>query len=91
MKDNTKVKGRRNFIKTGLAGITGAFLVPSFPGKDKTSLRPQKKDRKWSNLLISHRRQQQRPGGANRLQRRQDWQNCKRPAKDNNHTDFHRS
>jgi hypothetical protein len=47
MSDNTKIKGRRNFIKTGLTGLTGALLLPSVTKKDKTPLNPQKKDRKF--------------------------------------------
>jgi predicted aldo/keto reductase-like oxidoreductase len=47
MSDNTKIKGRRNFIKTGLTGLTGALLAPSVIKKDKTPLTPQKKDRKF--------------------------------------------
>lgn len=47
MSDNTKIKGRRNFIKTGLTGLTGALLVPSVTKKDKTLLNPQIKDRKF--------------------------------------------
>ena len=47
MSDNTKIKGRRNFIKTGLTGLTGALLVPFVTKKDKTPLNPQKEDRKF--------------------------------------------
>ena len=47
MRDNTKIKGRRNFIKTSFAGLTGALLVPPLVKKDKTPLNPQKKDREF--------------------------------------------
>ncbi len=47
MSDNTKIKGRRNFIKTGLTGLTGALLLPSVTKKGKTPLNPQQKDRKF--------------------------------------------
>ncbi len=48
MRENdTKNKGRRNFIKTGLAGLTGAFLAPSIPKSGKTPSSPQKKERKF--------------------------------------------
>jgi predicted aldo/keto reductase-like oxidoreductase len=47
MSDNTKIKGRRNFIKTGLTGLTGALLLPTVTKKNKTPLNSQKKDRKF--------------------------------------------
>jgi predicted aldo/keto reductase-like oxidoreductase len=47
MRDNTKIKGRRNFIKTGLTGLTGALLAPSLAKKDTSTFYHQKKDRKF--------------------------------------------
>ncbi|UCE41515.1 MAG: aldo/keto reductase [Candidatus Aminicenantes bacterium] len=47
MREKTKIKGRRNFIKTGLTGLTGAILAPTLTKKDKSLLPPQKKDRKF--------------------------------------------
>jgi len=47
MSDNTKIKGRRNFIKTGLTGLTGAFLAPTLTKKANNPLNSQTKDRKF--------------------------------------------
>ncbi len=47
MRDHTKNKGRRNFIKTGLAGLTGTLLAPSILKPSKFSSTPQTKERKF--------------------------------------------
>jgi predicted aldo/keto reductase-like oxidoreductase len=47
MRENTKIKGRRNFIKTGLAGFTGALLAPAVTAKGKIPSKPQDKERKF--------------------------------------------
>lgn len=47
MRESKKIEGRRNFIKTGFAGLTGALLAPPLAMKDKSPLNSQKKDRKF--------------------------------------------
>ena len=47
MRDNTKIKGRRKFIKNGLTGLTGALLAPSLAKKVRSSPNTQTKDRKF--------------------------------------------
>ncbi len=47
MRQNTKIKGRRNFIKTSLAGFTGALLAPAVTTMGKIPSKPQDKERKF--------------------------------------------
>ena len=47
MRESKKIEGRRNFIITGFAGLTGALLAPPLAMKDKSPLNSQKKDRKF--------------------------------------------
>jgi predicted aldo/keto reductase-like oxidoreductase len=48
MKENTIIKGRRNFIKTGLAGLTGTLLAPPVLKTRKIPSIPQTKERKFT-------------------------------------------
>jgi hypothetical protein len=43
MSNNIKNKSRRNFIKKGFAGLTGAILVPSVIKKDRKPFNLQNK------------------------------------------------
>lgn len=47
MNDHCKNQSRRSFIKTGIAGVTGAVLAPSVIPTDVKAIHPQKKDRKF--------------------------------------------
>jgi predicted aldo/keto reductase-like oxidoreductase len=47
MSNNIKNKSRRNFIKKGFAGLTGAILVPSVIKKDRKPFNLQNKDKKF--------------------------------------------
>jgi predicted aldo/keto reductase-like oxidoreductase len=47
MSEKTKTKGRRNFIKHGVAGITGAVLAPTVLKMEGKALGPQKEKKKF--------------------------------------------
>jgi len=47
MSDHLNNKSRRSFIKTGIAGITGAVIAPSVIKPDTKAWHPQKQDRKF--------------------------------------------
>lgn len=52
MRDDAKIKGRRNFLKTGLTGLTGAWLAPSLMKPNNNPLPVQLSERKFIYRIL---------------------------------------